>query len=47
MKKELQVGQSHSLIPLLAIELGSVQVALDVAFTNAAGLYQIDRRCCG
>jgi hypothetical protein len=31
MKKELQVGQAHSLIPLLAVELGSVQAALDTA----------------
>ncbi|PVI05614.1 terpenoid synthase [Periconia macrospinosa] len=30
-KKELQVGQTDSLIPLLAVELGSVQSALDVA----------------
>lgn len=31
VKKELQVGQTHSLIPILALELGSVQAALDAA----------------
>jgi len=31
VKKELQVGQTDSLIPLLTLELGSVQAALDVA----------------
>ncbi|KAF2653977.1 terpenoid synthase [Lophiostoma macrostomum CBS 122681] len=31
VKKELEVGQTDSLIPLLALELGSVQAALDDA----------------